>query len=159
MPGAAAAIARALDAAEVDPAALTVELTESVPVHDLPALRAELVPLRALGVRIALDDFGTGFNSLVTLVGLEADVVKIDRSFVAAPAGSEYLVRGVVKLARRYGMRTVAEGVETPAQLDQLRAAGCDEAQGYLFARPMDATDASAWLLARGALACAESAA
>jgi EAL domain-containing protein (putative c-di-GMP-specific phosphodiesterase class I) len=95
--------------------------------------------LKQLGVFIAIDDFGTGYSSLSQLRLLPFDLLKIDRSFIArlghAPA-DEHVVASIIQLAHSLGVRTVAEGVETPAQADILAALGCDVVQGYLYARP-----------------------
>jgi len=96
--------------------------------------------LRDLGVRLVLDDFGTGYSSLAYLRQLPLDTIKVDRTFVAGlgedPA-ADPIVRAVVSLAHGLGIDVVAEGIETDEQLAQVRAAGCDRAQGYRFARPM----------------------
>jgi EAL domain-containing protein (putative c-di-GMP-specific phosphodiesterase class I) len=104
----------------------------------------QLRAIRDLGVEIGLDDFGTGYASLTHLRRLPLTFVKIDRSFVSglgADEGDERIVAAVVDLAANLGLRSVAEGVETPDQRDRLRAFGCDQAQGYLFARPMPPGD------------------
>ena len=98
--------------------------------------------LRELGVRLAIDDFGTGYSSLSYLQSFTVDVLKIDRSFMQqAGDGQERgaLIKAILMLARLLNLQTVAEGVERADQRDQLRALGCDRAQGYYFARPGDA--------------------
>ena len=98
-----------------------------------------LLGLRRLGITVALDDFGTGFSSLAYLQALPIDVLKVDRSFVQGLEGggaSARIVDTVVRLAHGLGVRVVAEGVESQAQLEALRKLGCDTAQGYLLARP-----------------------
>jgi diguanylate cyclase (GGDEF)-like protein len=122
------------------PQDLEVELTESLFAGDPTAVTRMLAPLRAQGVVVALDDFGTGFSSLSALRHLPVDVMKIDRSFVielGTDAAADAVVRSVVALARDLGKRVVAEGVETELQQQRLRALGCDEVQGYRYARPL----------------------
>ncbi|HVG82878.1 MAG TPA: EAL domain-containing protein [Vicinamibacterales bacterium] len=123
--------------------ALRLEVTESVAVADAVRVRATLQDLRALGVRVSLDDFGTGYCSLSYLQQFPVDTLKIDRSFVARiqgqDAGEGEIVRLIVSLARTLGIEVVAEGTETEAQVDYLARLGCGFAQGYYFARPMDA--------------------
>jgi EAL domain-containing protein (putative c-di-GMP-specific phosphodiesterase class I) len=129
------AISIAADAA----AGLQLEITESVIMQDVDRSIGSLLAIRALGVTIAIDDFGTGFSSLSYLAKLPVDTLKIDRSFVemVSATGGPTLVSVIVNLARALKLNTVAEGVETEEQLQQLRALGCDEMQGYLFAKPM----------------------
>lgn len=127
-----------LDRHELDPDRLWLELTETAALSDLREGVAALHELRRWGVRVALDDFGTGYSSLGRLRDLPLDAVKIDRSFVERigdPAG-ERMVRMVVDIARDIGLLTVAEGVETHAQLQALRDLGCEQAQGFLLGRP-----------------------
>lgn len=123
---------------------LEFELTESTMMQrDGLALR-NLEALRRLGVRISVDDFGTGYSSLSYLKQIPLDTLKIDRSFVAPLADDEFqadVARSVVTLAQRRGLGVVAEGVETIEQVAALREMGCDEAQGFLFGRPMTAAD------------------
>jgi EAL domain-containing protein (putative c-di-GMP-specific phosphodiesterase class I) len=123
---------------------LTLEVTEGVFVHDVDRVVGQLHRLRALGVRIAIDDFGTGFSSLSYLRRLPADVLKIDRSFVADLPGSRSsasLVASIIELAHTLHLDVVAEGVETDAQRRCLVDLGCGLAQGYFFARPGPAED------------------
>ena len=130
----------AIAAAKVEPARVTLEVTESVLVGDGEAAVAALQRLRAVGVRLAIDDFGTGYSSLAYLHRLPVDLVKIDQSFVRAegwPNHAEPIVRAVVELSHQLGLRTLAEGVEEDHQAERLRQLGCDEAQGFLFARPL----------------------
>lgn len=130
------------------PGRLQLEITESLAAQD-DAVRERLNELKALGVLVALDDFGTGYSSLASLHQMPVDVVKIDRSFVTLAATSPHhvvLIDATVRVATSLGMSTVAEGVETEAQAALLRDAGCDQGQGYFFARPLPAAEASAWL-------------
>ena len=102
-----------------------------------------LEELRALGVRMYLDDFGTGYSSLGHLHQLSLDAIKIDRTFVMHMDDPMHfqLVRTVRDLARNIGVTVIAEGVETAAQLDELRRLGCESAQGYFFSRPVPANE------------------
>ena len=129
-----------LDESGLDPAHLTLEVTETTLMHDVDACLDTLHALADLGVRLSIDDFGTGYSSLAYLCRLPAQEIKIDRSFVAALAGpstGEYeVLAAVVELAHRLGKTVVGEGVETEAQLDALRRMGCDKVQGYLFGHP-----------------------
>jgi len=125
-------------------AALDIEITESMLMHDLDLSIRKLSQLREAGLGVAIDDFGTGYSSLRLLAKLPVDTLKIDRSFVQGIAETPNvatLVSTVVSLARAFGMKTVAEGVETPEQLQKLRLVKCDQAQGYLFSRPVAASD------------------
>jgi diguanylate cyclase (GGDEF)-like protein/PAS domain S-box-containing protein len=134
-------VERSLRDTGLDPASLTLEITEGVLMQDSEATARILQELKDLGVRLAIDDFGIGFSSLSYLRRLPVDVVKIDRSFVAgvASVSEEWtLARGIVKLVHGLGFETVAEGVERADQKAHLRALGCRLAQGYYFARPMD---------------------
>ncbi len=131
----------ALDAAGLPPELLELELTEGVLLADAPHALADLEALHRLGVRIAIDDFGTGYSSLASRSGLRADRVNIDKSFVETLVreNSRAIVRAVVSLGRALHLEVLAEGVETEAQLEQLRLAGCDAVQGYLTGAPMSA--------------------
>jgi diguanylate cyclase (GGDEF)-like protein/PAS domain S-box-containing protein len=130
---------------------ITLELTESLLLQNTAAVLERLHALRALGVAIAIDDFGTGYSSLAYLQDFPVTHLKIDRSFVKPlddPARGSGLVRAIIEIARALGMTTVAEGIETPTQLERLRDLGCPLAQGFLFARPLEAA-AMAELVAR----------
>lgn len=130
---------------------LWLEVTETA-TADTAALTV-LSALHDLGVRLAIDDFGTGWSSMSRLAGHPWDVVKLDRAFIA-PLGqepdAEHLVRAMIVMAHALGMRTVAEGVETPLQLEWLTEMGCDVAQGYLFSRPVSASEAPRLVDANG---------
>lgn len=120
--------------------ALTLELTEPALMHDVERLGQRLRTLRAAGVRIAVDDFGCGYSSLARLSRLPLDELKIDRSFLATLEGNGAKVAAaVIGLGHTLGLRVVAEGVETTAQLEFLRRHGCDEFQGHLLAHPLEA--------------------
>ncbi|MEM8903847.1 MAG: EAL domain-containing protein [Actinomycetota bacterium] len=141
-----ASLARATARGAVDPARITVELTETAIVDDLANASAHLAAIREAGARVSLDDFGTGFSSLALLRRLPFDEVKIDRSFVAelgVTRGDTALVQGMISLSHRVGRIVVAEGVETLQQLGGLLQSGCDQAQGYLFSRPVEPARAS----------------
>jgi PAS domain S-box-containing protein len=119
---------------------LEVEITESAAIDNLQLATSTLQRLRALGLRLSLDDFGTGYSSLSYLHRLPIDTVKIDRSFIdriGAPSDDREIVRSIVELAHRLKLEVVAEGVETPAQMEALTALGCERAQGYHFSRPL----------------------
>jgi diguanylate cyclase (GGDEF)-like protein len=140
-PGDLTAVVRdQLETTGLDPAHLHLELTETTIMGLHPDIVRQLVRIRDLGVQIGLDDFGTGYASLTHLRRLPLTFVKIDRSFVQGLEKGhhdERIVSAVVDLAGNLGLRSIAEGVETAAQLDRLRELGCDQGQGYLFAKPM----------------------
>jgi diguanylate cyclase (GGDEF)-like protein/PAS domain S-box-containing protein len=132
-------VREALEASGLEPAALELEVTEGILMQNPEMAQRVLGELKALGVQLCLDDFGTGYSSLSYLHQFPIDVLKVDRSFVAGMLdhGKGRIVETIVRLARQLGIGVVAEGVESPAQRDRLRAIGCELAQGYLFARPM----------------------
>jgi diguanylate cyclase (GGDEF)-like protein len=138
--GFADTVAAVLQSASTDPELLTLEVTESVFVHDGERALFVLNDLKDIGVKLALDDFGTGYSSLGYLRRFPMDSVKIDREFVANlghdPA-SHTIVTAVIQLAHGLGMTVVCEGVETAEQHQALTALGCDSCQGFYFARPM----------------------
>jgi diguanylate cyclase (GGDEF)-like protein len=134
----------ALAGSTMPPSMLTLEITETHVMSDSVRTTHVLEELAALGVRLSVDDFGTGYSSLAYLQRLPVDEVKIDKSFVRAlssETGADAIVRSVLDLARNLDLWVVAEGVEDGATASRLRALDCDEAQGYFFARPMDAED------------------
>lgn len=137
----------------VPPECLELEITESVAVMGMERVAAQLREIKARGIAVAIDDFGTGFSSLSYLDRLPADRLKIDRAFVSAldsgRAGAR-IAEMIVPLGRRLGMLVLAEGVETETQANLLRQFGCDEVQGYLYAKPLPLGDLTAWLAANG---------
>jgi diguanylate cyclase (GGDEF)-like protein/PAS domain S-box-containing protein len=137
-------VAEALQSTWLEPRYLELELTESMVMHDAPQLVAMLDELKELGVKIAVDDFGTGYSSLSYLKRFPVDRLKVDRSFVehmTTEADDATIVRAIIALGHNLGLKVVAEGVETAQQARALRAYQCDEAQGFLFARPVSARD------------------
>jgi diguanylate cyclase (GGDEF)-like protein len=131
---------RTLHAAGLTPADIEIELTESVLMDKLDEYRQIMADLSASGVKIAIDDFGTGYSSLSYLSKLPVSKLKIDQSFVQDlphKANSLSIVAGIVGMAHALGLRVVAEGVETKAQAECLRANGCDLLQGYCIGHPM----------------------
>jgi PAS domain S-box-containing protein len=124
----------------LEPACLTLEVTESLLMSDVDAAVTRLRDLRASGFSVSLDDFGTGFSSLSYLQRFPVDELKIDRSFVTdvCRGGRDgAIAASIIALGREFGLRVVAEGVETAGQAEFLLAHGCNQQQGYLFARPM----------------------
>jgi diguanylate cyclase (GGDEF)-like protein len=128
----------------LSPAALEVEITESIAIKDLDLAIAILESLRGIGVKISLDDFGTGYSSLAILKYLPLDRLKIDRSFIRelqANTVDAGIVRTIVNLGHELNLKVVAEGVETVEQLEFLRSINCDTVQGFLFSRPLPAAE------------------
>jgi len=135
-PGFTDLLRNVLEATELPPAQLTIELTESVLVKHDRVFRI-LEELRTIGVKVAIDDFGTGYSSLSYLQKFPVTSVKVDRSFVAElTAGDPGLVRSIVSLAEALGLTTIAEGVETAGQLQALAALDCDLSQGFYIGYP-----------------------
>jgi diguanylate cyclase (GGDEF)-like protein/PAS domain S-box-containing protein len=133
-------VAQALSESQFEPSRLTLEITETALVREFDSAMAILNELKALGVGLAIDDFGTGYSSLSYLRQLPVNEIKIDRSFITAMSESDEsanLVRTIMQLADDFHLTTVAEGVETVDQLDQLQTTDCGLVQGYLFARPL----------------------
>ena len=132
-------VSESLAAAGVDPSLLCLEITESVVMEETEATIASLHRLRDVGVRLAIDDFGSGYSSLSYLRSFPVDILKIDRSFVQGlgrDRRNASIAGAIVSLAHALDLTAIAEGVETEAQLAELRGLGCDVAQGFLFARP-----------------------
>jgi EAL domain-containing protein (putative c-di-GMP-specific phosphodiesterase class I) len=126
------------------PHLLTLEITESVIMHDPDRSLATMLRIRELGIGIAVDDFGTGYSSLAYLMRLPVNELKIDKSFVMSldrDAASATIVRSTIDLAHKLGMQVVAEGVESEAIWSTLKELGCDLGQGYHFSRPVPAAE------------------
>ncbi len=137
-------IERVLTETGLDPASLDVELTENAVIENSHAASASLRYLHQLGVSLSLDDFGTGYSSLAYVKRLPVRRLKIDRSFVQnleQSANDEVIVRAIINLGHSLGLTVIAEGVETPGQLERLRAMGCDEVQGDLLSPPLAAAE------------------
>jgi diguanylate cyclase (GGDEF)-like protein len=132
----------------IDPHRIMLEITESAVLYDVGETVAKLKEIRPLGVRIALDDFGTGYSSLSIIKDLPLDAIKIDQSFVRnmGDGATKHLIRVIVAIGEELGLDVVAEGVETEADLETLQALGCRVLQGYLFCRPLGATQFASWL-------------
>ncbi|MGA9859655.1 MAG: EAL domain-containing protein [Solirubrobacteraceae bacterium] len=130
----------ALTEAGLEPSALTLEITESVMMTDTELAVSRLRELRELGVRLAMDDFGTGYSSLSYLTMFPLDILKMDRSLLAAGAApvTSGLASAVLGLGETFALEVVAEGIEYPEQSSTLRELGCETGQGFYFARPMD---------------------
>ena len=136
--GITADVERALVDFELDPRSLILEITESIALEEREPV---LVALKAHGVKLAIDDFGTGYSSLAYLRRLHVDIVKIHKSFIdgiVGEGGDAELSRAIVRFGGAMGLRTTAEGIESPDQWEELRALGCDFGQGYHFSRPID---------------------
>lgn len=141
-PGLVEDVANALWDSGIDPSILTIEITESVLIHDTEAAIEKLTRLKDFGVRIAVDDFGTGYSSLGYLKHFPIDILKIDKSFIEGVAsGTEEaaIAHAIIKLGGSLGLEVVAEGIEEPEQLDALQTLRCDRGQGFYFSKPVDA--------------------
>ncbi len=149
----AALVQAELDASGLPPENLELEITEGMLMGDVQRTLAVLKELKAMGITIAIDDFGTGYSSLAYLKRFPIDILKVDRSFVIeCDIGNEGLAitRAIVSLAHSLNLRIVAEGVEKQTQHAILNALGCQEFQGYLFAKPMPAAELADYLAAQG---------
>jgi EAL domain-containing protein (putative c-di-GMP-specific phosphodiesterase class I) len=130
---------------------VAIEITENLLLDAGPKVTGHLLDMRDAGIQVALDDFGTGYSSLSYLQKFDIDFIKIDQSFVrnVTPTSTDLvLCKAIIVMAHALGMTVIAEGIETQAQLDLLRAAGCDYGQGYLLARPMSVVECEAFLQA-----------
>jgi diguanylate cyclase (GGDEF)-like protein len=142
-------IGAAIEAVSLPASMLTLELTESTVMGESTRSKVVLDGLQELGVRLSVDDFGTGYSSLTHLRSLPVTELKIDKSFVMTMTVNDQdavIVRTLVELGRSLGLRTVAEGVESADAQALLLSYGCDEAQGYLFSRPIPAEQFTLWL-------------
>ncbi len=141
----------ALETSGLDPAALTIEVTETALMRNADTTARRLRAIKDLGVKVAIDDFGTGYSSLAYLQRFPVDCLKIDRAFTDAitrSPESNALIHTLVQLGKDLGLKTIAEGVETTGQLDYLRREHVNEAQGFLLARPIDPETLETQLLA-----------
>jgi EAL domain-containing protein (putative c-di-GMP-specific phosphodiesterase class I) len=131
-------ISHALETSGLPPGALVLEVTETAIIENLDRTLPRLDAIRSLGVGLAVDDFGTGYSSLSYLADLPVNFVKIDKSFIdrITPEGGTTMARAVIDLSRALGFTCIAEGVESESQRAILDELGCENSQGYLFARP-----------------------
>ena len=143
-PGVVETVSEVLEQTGLDGSALAVEITESVLLHDPAAARATIEGLRRMEVQLHLDDFGTGFSSLSYLHQLPADVLKIDRSFVSrlgTDRSADVMIQTIIDLAHNLGKQVIAEGIETADQAKALKTMGCDQGQGFYYARPVESAE------------------
>jgi EAL domain-containing protein (putative c-di-GMP-specific phosphodiesterase class I) len=136
-----AQIGQLLQQSGMNPHCVDLEITETIAMADAEKSAGMLAGLKALGVGLDIDDFGTGYSSLSRLQSFRVDTLKIDRIFVSRMDSDHEtfeIVRVIIMLAHSLGLKLVAEGVETQAQLDLLKGLGCERAQGYLFSKPVD---------------------
>ncbi|HEX7473002.1 MAG TPA: EAL domain-containing protein [Candidatus Limnocylindrales bacterium] len=148
-PGFAAETRAVLAATGIEPASVVMEITESIMLRESTEADGTLRQLGEMGVRLAVDDFGTGFSALEYFKRFAIESLKLDRSFIAGLGSSRTdtaIVTATLAFATALDLSVTAEGIETEAQLDQLLALGCRRGQGYLFARPMSADEATAFL-------------
>ncbi|NCC41202.1 MAG: bifunctional diguanylate cyclase/phosphodiesterase [Gammaproteobacteria bacterium] len=142
-------VLKALTDSGLAPNSLELELTESMLLKNQQSLIETLTRLKALGIQLSIDDFGTGYSSLAYLKRFKVDKLKIDRSFVSGLQNNEEdsaIVQAIIQIARSLSLRTIAEGVECQEIANRLKFMGCDEAQGYLYAKPMQAIELEQWL-------------
>lgn len=137
-----------IEKTQIPPSHITLEVTETALLSDINDTIGKLAELRRFGITIALDDFGTGYSSLAYLRDLPLDILKIDKTFVDAleTNAHEPLVESMISIGRHMGLQVVAEGVETPIQLERLKALGCSIFQGYLFSKPLSEEHFVEWL-------------
>jgi diguanylate cyclase (GGDEF)-like protein/PAS domain S-box-containing protein len=148
-PGLVDEIAAALDETGLNAESLVLEITESATMEDTAGVMERLHSLKALGVGLSIDDFGTGHSSLTYLRRYPVDYLKIDRSFIADVVTNPEdlaIVSSVINLGHSLGLRVVAEGVETAAQLEKLCEMGCDQSQGFIWRHPAHQQDVASWL-------------
>jgi EAL domain-containing protein (putative c-di-GMP-specific phosphodiesterase class I) len=159
-PDVIADVRAALRDSGLEPEMLVLEITETVMMADYDTASRRLHELKALGIHIAMDDFGTGYSSLSYLSRLPVDILKMDRSFLAANASPEAsgLAAAIIALGKTLGVQVLAEGIESSAQYDALRALGCDYGQGFFIAHPMELSATREWLAAAVATRAAEAA-
>lgn len=142
-------VERALARTGLEPDALTIEITETAVMRDLQRSAELLSAIKGLGVRVAIDDFGTGYSSMAHLQRLSVDALKIDRSFISQMTHNEEgetIIRTLVRLGKGLSIETFAEGIEQAHELNLLQGERCDSGQGFLLARPLEATATEAFL-------------
>ncbi|MCC2618083.1 bifunctional diguanylate cyclase/phosphodiesterase [Aestuariibacter halophilus] len=138
---------RALVTSGLPPQRLHIEITESIFADNKKKIRAQLDAIKQRNIQVSIDDFGTGYSSLSQLQTLNVDTVKIDKTFVQNMAdGGEAIIRATLFIAQEFGSQTVAEGIETEADADNMRALGVNYLQGFLYAKPMKNTELAAWI-------------
>ncbi len=142
-------VERALAGSGLEPASLTLEITETAIMRDIEQAAVRLANVKRLGVRIAIDDFGTGYSSMAHLQRLSVDALKIDRSFIMRMTDNEEgetIIRTLVQLGKALSIETFAEGIEQAHELTLLQGERCDSGQGFLLARPLEAADTLSFL-------------
>lgn len=133
---------------QVEPAKVTLEVTETLPVHCQHAAKASVLELHQLGFKVALDDFGTGYANMQQLTALPVNRIKLDRSLIQYSPDSakqQHVLRSLVRMAHELGLDVVAEGVETSREYDVLKECGCDYLQGYFIAMALDEEELQQW--------------
>jgi EAL domain-containing protein (putative c-di-GMP-specific phosphodiesterase class I) len=138
-----------LDQERLEPSQIVIEITESTAIGNFTQAAEILQRIRTAGMRVELDDFGTGYSSLSCLHELPITGIKLDRSFVANKDRHPAILRAMLVLAGQLSLNVTAEGIETVSQCEQLRALGCNLAQGFLFSTPVDAERAGVMLRER----------
>ena len=144
-------VQQAIDTWDVPADRLTFEITESAMIGDVERSLLVLSRLRDMGIRLSIDDFGTGYSSLAYMKRFPVHELKIDKMFVAnmlTSRGDQQIVQSVIDLSHNFSLQAVAEGVENGQTLDELKAMGCDIAQGYLFSRALPYDEFVLWLKA-----------
>lgn len=142
-------VRKALDDSQLPPHLLELEITESAVMHDPAEVVHSLHQLGAHGMKLAIDDFGTGYSSLAYLKKFPVDTLKIDKAFITDVSSDNddvAIVEAVIGLGKHFNMKVVAEGIEDEAQLDFLKASGCDVAQGYFVSKPLNSEQYTEWL-------------
>jgi predicted signal transduction protein with EAL and GGDEF domain len=154
-PGLEQDVIAALADSRLAPRHLELELTESILLQGVDSVLATVSRWKALGIRLSIDDFGTGYSSLAYLKRFKVDKLKIDRSFVSDIAHDEEdraIVRAIIQMAHSLNLKTIAEGVESAAIEERLRAMGCEESQGYFYSRPLPAAELDALIASAGSM-------
>jgi EAL domain-containing protein (putative c-di-GMP-specific phosphodiesterase class I) len=141
-----------LDEYALEPGRIELELTERSILQNAANARQLLNELRAHGIKIALDDFGTGYNSLLGLVSIPVDYLKIDRAFIdhIQDRVNQVMIESIMDFAHKTGKQVIAEGVEEQEQLELLQRMGCDYIQGYYFSKPLPPEEVKNYMLEAG---------